>query len=315
MSNDAALDQVVAILRELDPTGGQTAQVLRETLDQIYDGQRTGRYSIDRLAKTERTHIGSLVEINLQRRFKFADGIDLDFSIAGHDVDAKYSMRFGGWMIPVEAQSKLCLLLHADDLATVWSLGVIRADISILNAPNRDLKRTINVAGLARASWLFREARLPENTLLRLSLTDQAAIMSKPPGRHRVAELMRRAEGRVVNRASVEATAQQKDSMKRARANGGAADILAPEGFLLLSGIRVAAQAAAIDLGLPVPKSGNFVPIRVHPAERDYEGATARIDGMVIRLWQPGDRSFNTQSLSVWLNRRLPRIQGNLEDD
>ena len=122
MSEDEALTQVATALKRLDPNGALTAQVLRDTFDQIYDGQRTGRYSIERLAKTERTHIGTLVEINLQRRFKYADGNELDFSIAGHDVDAKYSMHFGGWMVPVEAQGKLCMLLHADDYLAQWSL-------------------------------------------------------------------------------------------------------------------------------------------------------------------------------------------------
>ncbi|WP_067509363.1 NaeI family type II restriction endonuclease [Actinoplanes sp. TFC3] len=299
---DPEVEAVAAALLVLDPHGASTAGVLRDTFDQIYDGQRTGRYSIDRLAKTERTHIGTLVEINMQRRFKYADGVDLDFSIAGYDVDAKYSMRFGGWMIPVEAQGKLCMLIHADDETARWSLGVIRTKLEYLNAPNRDLKRTITRNHLENAKWLFRDAPLPENTLLCLSPEDQAAIAAVSPGKWRVAELMRRAEGRRVNRSSIEATAQQKDSMKRVRANGGAADILAKEGFLLLSGIRLAAQRAAQDLELPHPLPGTFVPVRVTPAEANSDSPVTVIGGIDVRRWQPGDSITDTTSLTKILN-------------
>jgi hypothetical protein len=301
---DTALLEVAEELRTLDPHGALTAQVLRDTFDQIYDGQRTGRYSIDRLAKTERTHIGTLVEINMQRRFRYNDGVTLDFSIAGHDVDAKYSMHFGGWMIPVEAQDKLCMLLSADDLDGTWSLGVIRARSAILNKPNRDLKRTIIRSHLSEALWLFRDASLPENTILQLPVADQAAIALAPAGNARVAELMRRAEGKQVNRSSIEATAQQKDSMKRVRANGGAADVLAKEGFLLLSGTRLASQRVAHDLGLPVPGpgTGNFVPVRVTPAEDVADDPVAVIDGVRFRRWRPGDPIMDTTALTKWLN-------------
>ncbi|WP_198028960.1 NaeI family type II restriction endonuclease [Actinoplanes sp. N902-109] len=293
---------MAAALLALDPHGSLTAQVLRDTFDQIYDGQRTGRYSIDRLAKTERTHIGTLVEINMQRRFRYADGEDLDFSVAGYDVDAKYSMRFGGWMIPVEAQGKLCMLIHADDATAQWSLGVMRTRIEWLNAPNRDLKRTIARPHLGNARWLFRNAPLPENTLLCLPAADQAAIAAAPAGTARVAELMRRAEGRMVNRSSIEATAQQKDSMKRVRANGGAADILSREGFLLLGGTRLAAQRVAHDLGLPVPMSGSFVPVRVTLAEAGAEEPVTYIDGVAFRRWRAGDQVVDTSALTKVLN-------------
>lgn len=295
--NDTALAQVAVELQMLDPHGALTAQVLRDTFDQIYDGQRTGRYSIDRLAKTERTHIGSLVEINLQRRFRYLDGVDLDFSICGHDVDAKYSMRFGGWMIPVEAQGKLCMLVHADDLRSVWSLGVIRAELGYLNSPNRDRKRTINSQYLDRARWIFRDAALPENTLLQLPEADREEIEREPAGRRRVAALMRKAEGRIVNRASIEATAQQKDSMKRVRANGGAVDLLAHEGILVLSGTRLAAQKIAHDLGLPIPPPGSFVPVKVTMAEPDCGYPRSAINGVAIRRWRPGDPLVEPETL------------------
>src|ERR1017187_6617592 len=72
--DDPELSAVEAELHRLDPTGAQVARVLRDTLDQIYDGQRTGRWNYNQLYKTEKTHVGTLVEINLHRQFGFAEG-------------------------------------------------------------------------------------------------------------------------------------------------------------------------------------------------------------------------------------------------
>ena len=67
---DPELDLVQAELYRLDPRGRRFAAVLRDTLDQLYDGQHTGRWNYDQLHKTEKTHMGTLVEINLHRRFE-----------------------------------------------------------------------------------------------------------------------------------------------------------------------------------------------------------------------------------------------------
>ncbi|MDB6037229.1 MAG: restriction endonuclease NaeI, partial [Verrucomicrobiales bacterium] len=115
---DLELLRVASELRRIDPDGFRTATVLRETIDQLYDGQRTGRYRWDQLFKTEKTHCGTLVEINLVREFKFQDGSLLDYQIAGIEVDCKYSQKVGGWMIPPEAVGHLCLVISAEDSGT-----------------------------------------------------------------------------------------------------------------------------------------------------------------------------------------------------
>ncbi|WP_067544670.1 NaeI family type II restriction endonuclease [Nocardia crassostreae] len=114
-NTDPGLDQVAAELLRLDPTGLRTAKVLRDTIDQLLNGEVTGRYDWNTLIKTEKTHAGTLVEINIQREFQFGDGQFMDYSIAGFKVDCKYSQKFGGWMIPPEAVGHLCLLVWADD--------------------------------------------------------------------------------------------------------------------------------------------------------------------------------------------------------
>src|ERR1700739_3012661 len=100
---DAELDAVEAELYRLRP--------VRDPVDQLYDGQHTGRWKYDQLHKTEKPHMGTLVEINLHRQFAFADGDATDYRIAGIEVDCKYSMTYGGWELPPEAIGHLCLLI------------------------------------------------------------------------------------------------------------------------------------------------------------------------------------------------------------
>ena len=265
--DDPELEAVVEEILAADPDGSRTSTVLRDTLDQLYDGQRTGRYQWDQLHKTEKTHCGTLVEINMQREFKFADGDKLDYRIAGVDVDCKYSMHLGRWMVPIEARGELLLGLWADDLESAWSMGVVRASEDRLTAGgNRDLKASLNQAGKAAVRWLFDQQALPENTLLHLPAVDVEAIMSGRSGQARVNELFRRAQGRLVGRGVVATVAQQADPMKRVRGNRGARSALRPEGIVIL-GQFASHQQIAEDLGLPIPGPGESVSARLAPAE------------------------------------------------
>jgi hypothetical protein len=93
------LDAVETELYRIDRTGDQFAKVLRDNFDQLYDGQHSGRWNYDQLHKTEKTHMGTLVEINLQREFGFTDGDSTDYRIAGIEVDCEAYSRH-----PVEVQ-------------------------------------------------------------------------------------------------------------------------------------------------------------------------------------------------------------------
>lgn len=99
--SDPELWAVRERLLQLDPSGVRTAYALRESFDQIYDGQRTGRWDYTQLMKTEKTHLGTLVEIWLQRELVLDDGDELDYSIAGVDVDAKWSRNLYEWEFPL----------------------------------------------------------------------------------------------------------------------------------------------------------------------------------------------------------------------
>ncbi|PSK89371.1 restriction endonuclease NaeI [Murinocardiopsis flavida] len=261
--SDPELTQVAEYLRELDPDGRRIAEALRRTFDMLLDGQHTGRYRWDELYKTEKTHFGTLVEINLQREFDFAGGDDLDYLICGIEVDCKYSQKLGAWMLPLEAVGRLCLGLWASDTESRWSAGLFRATEGLLNkGGNRDSKRTLSEKGRQSVQWLFSEAQLPENALLHMPARDVAAVFAHRHGTTRVDELFRRAQGRLVRRAVVATVAQQEDYMKRVRGNGGARSNLRPEGIIILGHFSAHREIAA-QLGLPEPGPGEFVSARV----------------------------------------------------
>jgi hypothetical protein len=286
---DPEVQIVLEAIRALDPTGIRMASVLRATIDQLYDGQRTGRYRWDQLFKTEKTHCGTLVEINLQREFKFSDGRVLDYSISGLEVDCKYSQEAFGWMVPPEAVGHVCLLMSAADTAAPrWSAGLIKVSAGLLSdSRNRDHKAKLNSVGRDAVSWLFRDQELPTNTLLQLSGPDVLRIFAQASGQQRVNELFRAAVGRIVGRNVVATVAQQDDYMKRVRGNGGARTALKSEGIVILGQYRAHA-AIAQALQVPVPRNGESLAIRLCPAT-GLGSAVAEIGGQYWKVAGPGD--------------------------
>jgi hypothetical protein len=306
--DDPDLNDVVAELRGLDPDGERTAQVLRDTFDQLYDGVRTKRYRWDQLFKTEKTHFGTLIEINLQREFKFADGDTLDYQIAGHDVDAKYSQKLGGWMLPPEAVGRLCMVITASDIDSRFSLGVVRArDEWLGSGKNRDAKRTLSAEGRTHIHWLFSDAELPPNVFLHLTEEDIEAIFAPKGGTARICELFRRAPGKIVSRAAVCTAAAQLDPTRRLRGGqGGARDPLAPEGLVVLSGAYEWQVRAARQLGLPVPRRTEYVAAYVSPAVAEWSGPVAvgkeGGDLALIPVDPANAKPFSTE----WYGERTP---------
>lgn len=283
--SDAELDAVATELYRLDPIGNRVADVLRNTLDQLYDGQHTGRWNFSQLHKTEKTHMGTLVEINLHREFGFADGIDMDYRILGIDVDCKYSMGLYGWMLPPEVIGHIALVITASEDTASWRAGLIRvAEECVAQGRNRDRKGWLSPVGRERIRWLWDDHRqLPPNLFYQLDSETREAIFGAKSrsGRHgqaRVNELFRRVQRRIVRRAELATVAQQDDFMKRARGNGGARTALRPEGILVL-GHQENDPLVAAALGLPVPRKGELVAARVVLARPDRSEPVAVIDG------------------------------------
>ncbi|MEU3185855.1 NaeI family type II restriction endonuclease [Streptomyces sp. NPDC006923] len=309
----AAEDDELKIVREyllsLDPTGSRFAAVLRDTIDQLLNGEATGRYDWKDLRQTEKTHAGSLVEINLHREFNFADGKAMDYQIGGIEVDCKFSQDFGGWMIPPEAIGHLCLLVTADDYASSWSAGLLRIQEDWLNqGSNRDKKLTVKARHRHRISWLWHKAELPENVLLHLppAIRSQILIKGKNKGQARVIELFRRIQNKPIGRGAVRTAAQQLDYMARLREGTGRARTVLREEGILIAGPYSKHQDIARRLGACVPRRGEFVSFRVaelkpHHANRP----SVELDGRSWVLAEPKDQHEP--------GPRLPRLTGETE--
>ncbi len=284
---DKELEAVHAAILKLDSDGSRTARVLRNTLDQLYDGQRTGRYRWDQLYKTEKTHCGTLVEINLHREFEFEDGKDLDYKIAGVDVDCKYSQGLYEWMIPQEAREKLCLVVWADDQKAVWKMGVVRARAELLGALNRDQKARLNSQGKEAITWIFQDVPLPPNVLLQLDPEIVDKIMGYKSGQKSINELFRNTLGMRVGRGVIATVAQQNDYMKRVRGNGGARTALQPEGIIIL-GQYESHREIARNLGVQKPERGESISVKLAVASPEDKDV-AMIAGRRWRIAKIGD--------------------------
>lgn len=300
---DPDLDAVKIALSRIPDIQARIAGVLRATYDQIYNGQRTGRYRMEDLFKTEKTHFGSLVEINLRREFdhEIQDGQKMDYRIAGVEVDCKFSQRMGGWMIPREAHGEICLLVRAEDtVSPSWCIGLVRASAGHLNTGgNQDKKVTLNKEGAKSIEWLFKDAPMPPNALLQLDPGEVARIFeNKKSGQQRINMLFRVAQKRRIGRAVIATVAQQEDYMKRVRGNGGARSTLKAEGIIIL-GEYGSHRKVARELAIPESGDGEFVAVRICPAgeTKSHGSPTALIEGNRWRVAGINDPVFPAPKL------------------
>ncbi len=273
---DEGVRRVFTRLRRADPDGARIAKLMRQTLDQLYDGQRTGRYSWDQLSKTERSHFGTLFEINLRRAFDdvFDDGKKLDYRVDGLDVDCKFSQKMYGWMIPPEALGEILVVGYVNDAASEFAFGVVRAMPEYLNSgSNRDAKVTFSAANRGKVRWLRWPGELPVNVLLHVDEETRAAIFGQKSGQQKINELLRRVTGRAIGRGVIATVAQQDDFMKRVRANGGARSTLKNEGIIILGGDYSLHRGHAEELGVEVPGAGEVVSVRLVRATEDEPSA------------------------------------------
>jgi len=145
MPLDPSLARAVDWFRSQPRMEERFAAAIRHSFDDVLDGQRTGRYSLAELSPVEKTYIGTRVEIRIETGFGLQRGRRMDYLVDGQEVDAKWSIRSGGWMIPTEAVGELCLCMTADDRRSTFSVGIVRADeTNLRTGANKDKKRQFN---------------------------------------------------------------------------------------------------------------------------------------------------------------------------
>jgi hypothetical protein len=281
---------------------------LRDSLDELLDGPRTGRWAYQHLTKTEKTYLGTAVEVNLTKEFDIDNGADLDWSIAGLDIDCKFSKDLGGWEIPMEMY--LCadhgersgradhaaVLTWMNDDTSQWAAGIVRITDERLRwkqerdaygnpvrAYNRDNKRKLDYSAKSEVHWLWGglQTDLPTNLLLHLEPETRKRILNASlPGRatsgqQRVNQLFREVPDRLIGRQTVLTVAQQDDSPKRAR---DARIALRPKGIVVL-GHQGSHPHIARALELPVPIKGEWISTRLVPVSSDDVRPKFSLDG------------------------------------
>lgn len=227
--------------------------IFRQAVDEVVDAPRTNRFTLDELEKTEKTYLGTKVEILLRDILKLPKGEVLDLAVDGVEVDIKNTTK-RAWTIPLESHGHPAILLRLDERRALCDVGLVVVRPEYLNAgQNRDSKKTLSQAGVENIWWLLHRHPYPPNFWEVLPPADRRAIFAAGGATSRLAALFEKLQRTPVSRLQVQAVAQQHDYMKRLRRNGGARDPLLAKGIVLLSGRTDNHLIQALGLG---PVSG-----------------------------------------------------------
>jgi hypothetical protein len=253
--------------------------MLRDCIDAVIMTPKTGRRAYEDLEKTEKTYIGTRVEIELRALLRLCKG-RLDTLILDQDVDIKHTMGTN-WMIPTEALGHPCLLVAADEPRARCYLGLIVAHPDYLTTgKNKDSKASVSAAGFRHILWLLKDQPYPANFWRDLAPEIVDEIFLGETGNTRMATLFRRVQSRIIPRDVVEAVARQKDFMRRIRSDGGTGtrDVLARESIVVLEGRKDAQLIRA--LGLPPCTGSEFISCKLTNQEQIYLATQAgyRVD-------------------------------------
>lgn len=233
---DRALESVFARLAELAGPNPRDlfGRAIRQSIDEVLDGPRTGRWDFAQLEKTEKTYVGTKLEIVVRTSLGLERGSRLDLEIEGHNIDTKWAMK-STWQIPREAVGELCLCIGGLGEMTRFQVGVVRCIEEHLNAgENRDQKRTLSAAGRAAMRFLVEPSLIPTNFVAEMDADMRSEVMAQATIQARVATLFRRLPYTPIPRGAVATVAQTTgDPMRRVRADAGASDSL--QGMRILS--------------------------------------------------------------------------------
>ncbi|WP_058974555.1 NaeI family type II restriction endonuclease [Deinococcus grandis] len=232
--------------------------LIRQAIDEVVDGPRTGRIQYSSLTPEEKKYVGTKLEIILRNELEYPRGRLLDLDVQGIEADIKWSQG-SAWMIPRDyddttrhSRPPVCLLIgtHMED-SLEFNVGVARANL-ITGGRNRDGKGSLRASHVdqvvgSTATWLVRRGQLAPTFLATLPGAAVDRIMAARKGQARVNQLFTETVGRPVPRSAVETMAQQKDPLRRTRQDASRSTASALP-FLVLSGVWKAHQEAARQL-------------------------------------------------------------------
>jgi hypothetical protein len=257
---DPDFELVLTRLRALaapDPPA-RFGRAIRQSIDEVLDGPRTGRWAFDQLEKTEKTYVGTKLEIVVRTSLGLEPGTVLDLDVEGQPVDIKWGMN-SGWQIPEEAVGRICLCIGGLRKLSRFQVGVVRCRPEYLNeGANRDRKKTLSAAGRAAIRFLVPPTPLPDNFVARMDPAVRAEVMGEPTIQTRVTRLFTALPRTPIPRDAIATVARTTgDPMRRVRADSWAGDPL--DGVRILSAKYGNAVIEA--LGYPRLGSNEFISI------------------------------------------------------
>ncbi len=260
---DAVRGRIVELARPDPPKLFGSA--IRQSIDEVLDGPRTGRWDFAQLEKTEKTYVGTKIEIVVRTALGLERGPKLDLEIDGHDLDIKWSMS-SAWQIPQEAVGELCLCIGGLKGLSQFQVGIVRCSREHLNkGKNRDLKGTLSSAGREAMVFLVEPTRLPTNFVAEMDSDIRNEVMSQKSIQERVATLFLRLPYTPIPRSAVATAARTTgDPMRRVRADSHAVDPL--QGMSIVSAKYGKKTLEA--LGQPPMDPDHFMSVPKHDLAR-----------------------------------------------
>jgi hypothetical protein len=295
---------------------------LRDSIDELLDGERTGHWCYQHFGKTEKTHLGTVIELNLGKEFGIESGTDLDWAIAGADLDCKFSKNIGGWEIPMEMylcpdhkeqsgkKDHAALVVWVNDDESQWAAGLVRITDNRLKFKqkdgvqvrqyNRDNKRHLSDSGMDAVYWLWGglQTDLPENVLLQMDDATRSLILNSAlSGQKRVNELFKNVTGKILSRHVINTVGQQDDAPKRVRdARQRAPQGIRSEGYLILGHLAPNPKIAK-RLELPVPEKGEWVSVRVVPVGSESSRPSFVLDNVRWAAADPDEWTYEAPTI------------------
>ncbi len=259
--NDAAAvveirEEIDARLRRQNTSREQFfGMVIRRAIDEVLSlGQK--RFSIEQLDSPEKTYIGTRVEMLVRDALDVGRGSRADASIAGHEVDIKWSKSLA-WMIGPENLGVACLGVGTNKDGTLFSVGIFvpHADL-VRPGANRDKKLSLSASFYTqRVEWLVVRAATPPNFFNALPASVRDEILSQPSAQSRLRRLAELVPEVAVPRSAIEFASLNKDDPLR-RVRQDAARSSPPLGDMVCLSERYGKQTLA-KLGVVLPP-GHF---------------------------------------------------------
>ncbi len=261
---DRGIDAVAEeLLARADPVAETFGELTRRAIDEVLDGPRTGRFDFVELEKTEKTYVGTKLEIVLRSALEFERGPQRDLEIRGEPVDVKWSMT-SAWMIPPESRGEIALCIGGLRKLNEFQVGLVRCVSEHVKWPGtggqRDKKGGLTPAGRAAMRLLVPPTLLPANFVFAMNPAVRHAAMSEPTIQRRVTRLFQEVPYTPIPRDALRTIAKTEgDPVRRVRQDAHAGD---PLGGLIVLSHQSGGNAVLQALGHRPLEPGEFMAIQ-----------------------------------------------------